>query len=473
MIKSPMTNLLPRLGAVFLALLLVACETTSTTGGGPQVATDDPLGLEAPVTLPDLVEDEVVRVALLLPFSSSSENIQNLADSMLKAAQMVAFESGNESFLLIPGDTLGTPVGAEAAAREAIADGADIILGPLLSNSVAAVGNVAKPEGIPVIAFSTDRLVAGDGIYLLSFPPEPEIERVTSYALSQGYARFGLLAPITNYGDRVSSAFNENIFQGGGELVHSERYIRNADDMRQPAKRLAQYSAPGFIPQYVTPRFGQAQPDPNSAVSQPIVEEAFRGVPTNGQGGLSSGQYGAGGYGGGSDVPLEVYDPAYDGFQAVLLPESGRLLRALAPLLPYNDVDVREIKLLGVSAWNNPLLTGEPALQGGWFAAPDPELSRGFTRRYEAAYGEAPARLASLAYDATLITARLAEMESDDKFSPAMLTNPNGFLGADGLFRLNEQGVVERGLAILEINRSGIRVIDPAPLTFQQQRYGY
>ncbi|MEM7741551.1 MAG: penicillin-binding protein activator [Pseudomonadota bacterium] len=472
MTTSPTMNLLPRLGAMLLALLLVACETTSPTGSEPQIATDDPMGLEAPVTLPDLVEDDVVRVALLLPFSSTSENIQNLADSMLKAAQMVAFESGNESFLLIPGDTLGTPVGAQSAAREAIADGADVILGPLLSDSVAAVGAVARGQDIPVIAFSTDRLVAGDGVYLLSFPPEPEIERVTSYALSQGYARFGLLAPITNYGDRVSSAFNEHVFQGGGELVHSERYIRNADDMRQPAKRLAQYAAPGFIPQYVAPRFGPTGIDPN-AISRPIVEEQFRGVPTDGRGGVSTESYGGGGYGGGADVPLEVYDPAYDGFQAVLLPESGRLLRALAPLLPYNDVDVREIKLLGVSAWNNPLLTGEPALQGGWFAAPDPELSRGFTRRYEAAYGETPARLASLAYDATLITARLAEMDTDNKFSAFMLTNPNGFLGADGLFRLTEEGLVERGLAILEINRSGIRVIDPAPLTFQQRRLGY
>ncbi|MEM6913255.1 MAG: hypothetical protein AAF511_04695, partial [Pseudomonadota bacterium] len=114
MTTSPTMNLLPRLGAMLLALLLVACETTSPTGSEPQVATDDPMGLEAPVTLPDLVEDDVVRVALLLPFSSTSENIQNLADSMLKAAQMVAFESGNESLLLIPGDTLGTPVGAQS-----------------------------------------------------------------------------------------------------------------------------------------------------------------------------------------------------------------------------------------------------------------------------------------------------------------------------------------------------------------------
>ena len=156
--------------------------------------------------------------------------------------------------------------------------------------------------------------------------------------------------------------------------------------------------------------------------------------------------------------------------QAVLLPESGRMLRALAPLLPYNDVDVREIKLLGVSSWDNPSLVGEPALAGGWFAAPDPAVSQGFTQRYVKAYGRTPPRLASLAYDATLVAARLAEQKVPNPYSPALLTNPNGFYGADGLFRLTEDGMVERGLAVLEINRSGVKVIDPAPRSFAEQR---
>ncbi len=445
--------------------LLAACETTPmppVTEEEPPMATEDPIGLEEPATLPDLREDEVVRVALLLPFSSSSDNIRTLADSMLKAAQMVAFESNNEQFLLLPEDTSGTPGGAYNAARNAVRGGADIILGPLLSESVEAVAQIARPEDVPVIAFSTDRLVAGDGVYLLSFPPEPEIERVTSYALGQGYARFGLLAPITDYGDRVSEAFEEEIWEGGGDLVHAERYVRSADEMREPARRLSEYASPGFIPQYVSPRGPRSERQRElDRITAATAGDEFEGYETDGQGGVIRSSKPPVG-------PSESYDPAFDGFQAVLLPESGRLLRALAPLLPYNDVDVREIKLLGVSAWNNPSLTGEPALAGGWFAAPDPELSKGFVNRYRNAYGENPPRLASLAYDATLISARLAEMDVPNRYSAAMLTNPNGFLGADGLFRLTPEGVVERGLAVLEINRTGVRVIDPAPLSFRE-----
>lgn len=462
---------LKRAGILACALVMAACETVPSRTpqpAEPQIATDDPVGLEEPVTLPDLDEDRIVRVALLLPFGDSSENIQDLADAMLKAAQMVAFESGNESFLLIPEDTKGTPQGARAAARNAINGGADIILGPLLASSVQAVSNEARPRDIPVIAFSTDQRVAGDGTYLLSFPPEPEIERVTSYALSQGYARFGLLAPLNEYGGRVSDAFHEEIYEGGGTLVHEERYERNADAMREPARRLSEYAAPGFIPQYVTPRGPrpEAQADRYGALpagqQEPLYDE-YGPLPNSSddpQGPINR-----------ADVPSESYDPISDGFQAVLLPEYGRLLRALAPLLPYNDVDVREIKLLGVSSWNNPGLTGEPALAGGWFAAPDPERSKGFTARYRAAYGENPPRLASLAYDATLIAARLAESDVPNPYSEAMLTNPNGFIGADGLFRLTEEGSVERGLAVLEITRNGVRVIDPAPLSFKPDPY--
>ncbi|NRA30876.1 MAG: penicillin-binding protein activator [Parvularculaceae bacterium] len=460
-----MSNLLSlltpqRLMVVFAALVLAACESTpkpKQTVDLPLEATGDPTEIQNPATLPNLEEREIVRVAILLPLSSRSGPIQDLAIAMRNAAQMVAFESGNESFLLIPGDTRGTPMGARQAAAEAIEGGADIILGPLLSDSVRAVADVARMRNIPVVAFSNDSSVAGDGVYLLSFPPEPEIDRVTSYAISRGYARFGLLAPITAYGDRVSDAFREQIYQGGGELVHSERYIRNVQDMQEPARRLAEYAAPGFIPQYVSPRRTGSR-----AVANPFRPRRET-VSTDAGDLLGQSPLGQ------VDAPNQSYDPVFDGFQAVLLPESGRMLRALAPLLPYNDVDVREIKLLGVSSWNNPNLRGEPALAGGWFAAPDPDVAKGFSQRYETAYGKAPPRLASLAYDATLVAARLAEADVPNPYSQGLLTNPNGFYGADGLFRLTPAGVVERGLAILELSRSGVRVIDPAPSSFAEK----
>lgn len=381
---------------------------------------------------PPHMQDEPVRVGLLLPFSAGSEAAQKVAAAMFDAAQLAVFDAGDQRFLLIPKDTQGNPEGAAAAARSALADGAEIILGPLFSESVEAAARVTRAASTPMIAFSSDLEAGGDGVYLLSFPPELEIERVTDYAVSQQMTRFGVLAPLTEYGSRVSDSFAEEVFVRGGVIVHEERYLQEPDAMLEPAERLAMYSQE-IVPLQLRHGF-----DPNSEEGRRLAET-----------------------GGGDDEGFTL------GYQAVLMPEQGTLLRALAPLLPYYNVDISRVKLLGVSSWNNPRLTREPALRGGWFAAPDPEISRNFENRFAGAFGAPPPRLASLAYDATLLSTRLArEPRRRNRFSLDAITDPNGYFGADGLFRLNADGSVERGLAILEIQPGGIQVVDPAPRSF-------
>ena len=106
-------------------------------------------------------------------------------------------------------------------------------------------------------------------------------------------------------------------------------------------------------------------------------------------------------------------------------------------------------------------------LEIGWFAAPDPSITAAFEERFDAAFGEKPPKLASLAYDATLLAARLGQgQRRRDRFDARMIENRGGYFGADGLFRFREDGTIERGLAILEIQPGGIQLIDPAPRTF-------
>lgn len=402
-----------------LALGVAACASTSEPGSsGPVVIGEETGGpIDPRATPPDgrersryderrfvnplhLQNTEPVRVGLLLPFTGATEAVQQVASSMFDAAQLAAFEAGDDRFLIIPKDTRGTPEGAAAAARSALADGAEIILGPLFSEEAAAAAPVARAANAPMIAFSSDVETAGDGVFLLSFPPEIEIARVTDFAMKNGKQRFGLLAPANEYGQRVSTAFSKELAIRGGVLVQEERYEQDPDAMLAPAKRLA-------------------------ASSRSL------------------------------------------GYQAVLMPEQGTLLRALAPLLPYYNVNINEVKLLGVSGWNNPRLTREPALRGGWFAAPDPAITRDFEDRFRAAFGETPPRLSSLAYDATLLAARLGQApRRRDRFDERLIISRSGYFGADGLFRFTPEGTIERGLAILEIQPGGIRVVDPAPKSF-------
>jgi len=385
----------------------------------------DPRGFVRP---PHLRGREPVRVGLLLPFTAAGESAQLIASAMFDAAQLAAFDAGDDGFLLIPKDTRGTADGAAAAARSALADGAEIILGPVFAESVEAAAAVTRAAHTPMIAFSSDLNAGGNGVYLLSFPPELEIERVTDYAMRQQLTRFGVLAPLTVYGERVSNAFAEEVYVRGGVIVHEERYEQTPDAMLAPAQRLARYA------QEIVPMERRHEYDPNAPQAAPGADAGYT-----------------------------------QGYQAVLMPEQGTLLRALAPLLPYYNVDITRVKLLGVAAWQNPRLTREPALRGGWFAAPDPEITQGFENRFAAAFGAPPPRLASLAYDATRLAAQLATADRRrGRFSEDAITDPNGYFGADGLYRLNRDGSVERGLAILEIQPGGIQVVDPAPRSFAQ-----
>jgi ABC-type branched-subunit amino acid transport system substrate-binding protein len=156
------------------------------------------------------------------------------------------------------------------------------------------------------------------------------------------------------------------------------------------------------------------------------------------------------------------------GMDAVLLPEGGNRLRVLAPLLAYHDIDPAQVRFLGTALWDDPTLGLEPTLIGGWFAAPDPVPWSDFSNRYRELHAEAPPRLATLAYDATALAAVLSRSALGPDFAPATLTQPNGFAGIDGIFRLTPEGSVERGLAVLEVQREGAVVIDPAPRRFEE-----
>jgi len=117
--------------------------------------------------------------------------------------------------------------------------------------------------------------------------------------------------------------------------------------------------------------------------------------------------------------------------------------------------------------WDDPSIAGEPALVGGWFAASPPELRREFESRFQATYGHVPPRLASLAFDAAALASVLAKAGGNPPFSHDAILNPSGFTGVDGLFRFTPQGLVQRGLAVLEVQPQGNLVVSPAPRDFR------
>ncbi len=428
---------------LLLALVLAGC-------GGPKVArppgppqatpltTPPSSELPTPSELPPIETPQAVNpeiggpgvAGLLLPLSGPNAT---LGQGMLDAAQMALFDVPDAHLTLLPRDTRGTADGAAAAARDLLDQGVRILIGPLTAAEVAAVKPIAAERGVPVLAFSTAATLAGDGTYLLGFLPGEEVRRIVAFARDKGAQRFAVLAPATPYGQLVSDALRQAAAEQKVAVVQSVTFDPTAIDPSPAVRQLAKYDSRKAAL--------DAQRKQLQLAHDPASQEALKRL---------SDQQLAG------DVP----------FDAVLLPVGGQQLKTLAPMLASYGIDHARVHYLGTGIWDDPSLLAEPDLDGGWYAAADPSGRADFEKRFQALYGHAPPRLATLAYDATALAGALTRGEQGANFTAEALDNENGFLGLDGIFRLRPDGRVERGLAVIEIHKSGATVVGPAPQSF-------
>lgn len=152
-------------------------------------------------------------------------------------------------------------------------------------------------------------------------------------------------------------------------------------------------------------------------------------------------------------------------FDAVLIAAPGTQSATISQSLNLIGLPSSVVARLGTGLWDQPDVARLPALQGAYYAASSPRLRERFEERYLHTYGEPAPRLASLGYDATALGIVLAR--GNQPYSRQTLTNPNGFAGIDGIFRFRNDGLVERGLAILQIRDGAALLVRDAPSSFQ------
>ena len=179
------------------------------------------------------------KVGLLLPLSAPGE-VGQIGKAMKQAAELALFDAGQSNITLITKDTRGDAEGAKAAAQAALAEGAQLILGPLLSSEVTAISPIARARNIPVVAFSSVSGVAGSGTYLMSFLPQEEVANVIRHSNRAGVRNIAALIPNSNYGNAVQTALDEAAKAHGVNIVLVERYSRSEGALARPAKRVAQ-----------------------------------------------------------------------------------------------------------------------------------------------------------------------------------------------------------------------------------------
>ena len=372
-----------------------------------------------------------ISIGLLLPLSGSSAV---LGRSLLDAAQLATFEVADKNFVLLPRDTAGTPEGARAAAASAIENGAKLLLGPVFAASALAAAPLARDAGINMVAFTNNRAAAGNGAFVMGFLPSQRIDRVISYAASQGASRFAALLPEGPYGDGASDAFVQAVQRAGASVVRIERYGSDSQSAAKAAKRLGNYDA--------RRQELLAQRRILSETRNEVSKRALK--------------------------RLENLETLGDvDFDAVLLLETGDALKGLAPRLPYYDIDIRTVRVLGIDDWSSRSLRREPSLARAWFASPSVAAVADFRARFLKIYGRSPHALAPLAYDATALAAVLASRDGRPDFSVDALTAANGFAGSAGLFRLLTSGLVEHQFAVYEVRQDKIRTISEASQAFE------
>ncbi|HYD15073.1 MAG TPA: penicillin-binding protein activator [Hyphomicrobium sp.] len=375
------------------AVSLAACATN--LGGSSDVTSA--LGEQKAVA--DGKPQKPVRIGMLLPLSGYGPHAVT-AKGMKQAGELALFELDNPLVQLIVKDEGGTPQTAARAAQEAISEGAEIIVGPITAPAALAVSEAARKANVPVLTFSNDQRVAGNGVYVVSFLPEQEIDRIVSYAASKGKRRFAALVPDDAYGQVVDPAFRRAVERNGGTVAAVSRYPLEANAMLTPVRALA----------------------------DEVKQSADSAAPID----------------------------------ALLIAAGPEMLPQIDPILTYAGIGSDRIQLLGTGGWDFPNAGRSPAFVRGWYPGPDPHGWSEFSQRFTRSFGQPPPRLASLAYDAVSIAIMLSSAEPGQRYTVQALTRPAGFTGIDGNLRFRPDGVSERSLAVLELQTFGGNVLDPA-----------
>jgi ABC-type branched-subunit amino acid transport system substrate-binding protein len=347
-----------------------------------------------------------VRGAMLLPLSGPQAP---LGQALLNAGYMALFDEAPTGVEFAPRDTGGTPAGAAAAARAAIADGARVLIGPLTSAEAGAVLPVARAAGVPVLAFTNDAQRSGENAWVLGTTPQQQVRRVVAAASRDGAQRFALAAPDNEFGRVLAGA------------------LRGATaDLGLPPPVIALHPS-NADPAMAAGGARQAGPQVDAVL---IGESGDRAA-------ASPAAYAA------------------EGQVVQVAPGRGEPLAAPMPQAGGGP------RLLGTALWlTDSSLRSEPALAGAWFPGPDGRARARFEGRYREAFRETPPRIAAAAYDAAALGARALR----DGAPIGSLTAAGSFAGADGPVRLLPNGQTQRGLAIYAVSQGAEpALVDPAP----------
>ncbi len=416
--------------SLFIACLsLCGCFSTkgpeiSSSGGAKAINTD--------ISEINLSQDgRGFRVGVLLPLTGqASKQGQGLRNATMLALEDVR----NPNLILQYYDTKSTPSGARVAVENAIRQRSDMIIGPLMSTEVQAIANETIYQGVPVIAFSTAQDVLQPTVYTLGLLVEEQVNRIMTYAAQKGKKRFALLIPDNMTGSAVAKAAVKSAQKNNVNVTAIAFYPPETSDFSEIIKEMTNHRVRKQRLNALKASL-QKQADAGNASATKALQR------------------------------LKTKEGLGDiGFDAVLIPETGAKLTSAISMFAYYDVAYPQVQFLGTSVWENGHYNKESMIVRSWYPALSRSYSNYFSNKYNQLFGEKPSSLYSFAYDAVALANELSK-QNPDNINKA-ITNPDGYAGINGSFRLFENGTNQHSLDVVEIRREGDVVIDTASRSF-------
>lgn len=151
------------------------------------------------------------------------------------------------------------------------------------------------------------------------------------------------------------------------------------------------------------------------------------------------------------------------GFDTILIADGGA-----NSIRGAEAVKSTGLRILGTERWSgDSALLRSSAMRGALFSAVSDARYAGFVRSYQERFGGQPYRVATLGYDAVLLTLRAArEWRFGRPFPSDVLFQSGGFDGIDGAFRFERDGVVQRAMEVRRVANGDVEVVSAAPSGF-------
>ncbi len=176
-----------------------------------------------------------VQVALLVPSGSGQSQDELFGANLENAARLAMNDLSGVNIDLRVYKTGGSPAKASALAKQAVDEGAQVILGPVYSEEANAAGVAVANSGVNVLAFSNNAAIAGGNVFVLGQTFDSTARRLAGYAVRNGKSKVLIVHDRNVAGEVGKSAIERGVASAGGSVVGVTSYEFSQNGIMQAA----------------------------------------------------------------------------------------------------------------------------------------------------------------------------------------------------------------------------------------------